>query len=127
MRAKEHEARRQNAKRGQNGGKIDERGCRERVFRKSFPIAPAAFFYVMGDPAQQIVEEQDVYRDKIERGERELPCAGKPVDVEHERNDARKRDGDQEYVVKMARAVVFLRDLHDLEDSGSHRALSSNG
>ena len=48
----------------------------------------------MGDPPQQVVEEQDVHRDKIERGERELPCAGKPVDVEHERNDARKRDGD---------------------------------
>lgn len=81
----------------------------------------------MGDSPQQVVEEQDVHRDKIERGERELPSAGKPVDVEHERNDARKRDGDQEYVVKMARAVVFLRDLYDLEDSGSHRALSSNG
>lgn len=81
----------------------------------------------MGDPTQQIVEEQDVYRGKIERGERELPCAGKPVDVEHERNDTRKRDGDQEYVVEAARAVVILRDLHDLEDSGSHRTLSSNG
>ena len=80
-----------NAKRGQNGGKIDERGYRERVFHESFPIASAAFFYVMGDPTQQVVEEQDVHRDKIERGERELPSAGKPVDVEHERNDARKR------------------------------------
>ena len=96
-------------------------------FTKAFPIASAAFFYVMGDPTQQVVEEQDVHRDKIERGERELPSAGKPVDVEHERNDARKRDGDQEYVVEATRAVVFLRDLHDLEDSGSHRALSSNG
>ena len=90
-------------------------------------IAPAAFFYVVGDPTQQVVEEQDVYRDKVERGERELPSVGKPVDVEHEWNNARKRDGDQEYVVKAARAVAVLRDLHDLEDFGSHGALSSNG
>lgn len=76
QRAKEHETRGQNAKRGQNGGKVDECGYRERVFHESFPIASAVFFYVMGDPTQQVVEEQDVHRDKIERGERELPSAG---------------------------------------------------